>query len=42
MRKLSIENLLSLEDYEKEREQIKTNLLLKKACNHLQAFLISL
>ena len=30
MRKLSIENLLSLEDYEKEREQIKTNLLLHK------------
>mgnify|MGYP001577272650 FL=1 len=30
MRKLTIENLLSLEDYEKEREQIKTNLLLHK------------
>ena len=30
MKELTIGNLLSLEDYEKQREQIKTNLLLHK------------
>ena len=30
MKELTIGSLLSLEDYEKQREQIKTNLLLHK------------